>query len=228
MAVLLIRTVLVYFVTLIMMNTMGKRQLGQLQPFELVLLLIISEMAAVAMEDNTKPLLSSFVPIAALGTLQLLISYLCMRSLLFRRLFCGRPDELIHRGVVQEQTMRELRLNLSDLQELLRGEGYFDLNSVEEVVIETNGSISVWPKTAERPLQLSDIRRRTKAEQLPEVLITDGRINASGLRRSGKDMAWLNRQLRRHDLYEDELFIAGIDQSGQFYYQKKDKAGGAL
>ena len=228
MAVLLIRTVLVYFVTLIIMNTMGKRQLGQLQPFELVLLLIISEMAAVAMEDNTKPLLSSFVPIAALGTLQLLISYLCMRSLLLRRLFCGRPEELIHRGVVQEQTMRQLRLNFSDLQELLRGEGYFDLNSVAEVIIETNGSISVLPKTAERPLQLSDIKRRTPTEQLAEVLITDGKINVSGLRRSGKDHNWLNRQLQRLNLYEEDLFVAGIDQSGRFYFQKKDKAGGAL
>ena len=173
MAILLIRAVVLYLILLLAMKVMGKRQLGQLQPFELVVILVISEMASMAMQSPTTTLFSSLVPIATVTVLQILISILNLKSEKIRALFCGRPVFLIRKGILQEKAMAKLHLNLNDIEEMSRAQGYFDLSGIENAIMETNGQLSIMPKTSKRPLQLGDIEDDPPKEQMGVLLILE-------------------------------------------------------
>lgn len=222
MALLFIRTILLYFLTLLAMKAMGKRQLGQLQPFELVVVLIISEMASLAMQSNTTPIAYSVVPIITITLLQILLALLNLKSQKLRDLLCGKPAILVERGRFNEAEMARLRLNLNDVQELCRAQGYFDLSAVEYAIMETNGSLSVLPRTEKRLLQVDDMLTNIPREQLPHLIILDGRVNQKALTMLGKDEKWLQEQLAAKQYHSaNELFLAGVDDQGAFFAQKK-------
>lgn len=222
MAILLIRAVVLYLILLLAMKVMGKRQLGQLQPFELVVILVISEMASMAMQSPTTTLFSSLVPIATVTVLQILIAILNLKSEKMRALFCGRPVFLIRKGILQEKAMAKLHLNLNDIEEMSRAQGYFDLSGIENAIMETNGQLSIMPKTSKRPLQLGDIEDDPPKEQMGVLLILDGHVNQAGLKACGYDERWLMRQLSPQGISAPkEVFAAGLDETGQFFWQKK-------
>lgn len=222
MALLFIRSVVLYFIVLVAMKLMGKRQLGQLQPFELVVILIISEMASLAMQSPTMTLFSSLIPIATLTVLQILISILNLKSEKIRALICGRPVFLIRKGELQEKSMAKLHLNLNDIEEMSRAQGYFDLSAIDNAIMETNGQLSIMPKTAKRPLQLGDIDTNPEPEQMGVLLILDGHVNQAGLRACGYNEQWLDKQLSTAGIdHPRQVFAAGIDETGQFFWQKK-------
>ena len=222
MALLCIRTMLLYFLTLIALKAMGKRQLGQLQPFELVVVLVISEMASLAMQSNTTPIAYSIVPIVTLTLLQILLALLNLKSEKLRDLICGKPAMLIERGRLRERELARLRLNLNDMQELCRAQGYFDLSAIEYAIMETNGSLSILPRTEKRPLQVSDILADAPQEQLSQLIILDGHVNQHALHALGRNQAWLNAQLKQYGCNSPaQLFLAGLDDSGNFFAQKK-------
>lgn len=222
MAILLIRSIALYIILLLAMKLMGKRQLGQLQPFELVVILVISEMASMAMQSTSATLFSSLLPIATITLLQILISVLNLKSEKLRALFCGKPVFLIRRGVLQERSMAQLHLNLNDIEEMSRAQGYFDLSAIENAIMETNGQLSIMPKSAKRPLQLGDIEADPPEEQMGVLLILDGHVNQAGLRVCGCDEQWLLRRLQTLQISSPRaVFAAGIDENGQFFCQKK-------
>ena len=190
MAILFLRCLLLYGLVLAAMKLMGKRQLGQLQPFELVAILIISEMASLSIQSNSVPLLYSVIPIVTITLLQIMVSLANLKSQRLRDLICGRPDALIAGGKLQEQTLRRLRLNLNDVEEMCRAQGYFDLTAVEWAIMETNGQLSVLPRTENRPLEVGDLLTEPPREDLPRLLILDGRINDKELAQAGKDRQW--------------------------------------
>ena len=222
MAILLIRSVVLYFILLIAMKLMGKRQLGQLQPFELVVILVISEMASMAMQSPSATLFSSLIPIATITVLQILISILNLKSEKIRALVWGRPVFLIRKGVLQEKSMAKLHLNLNDIEEMSRAQGYFDLSGIENALMETNGQLSIMPKTSKRPLQVGDIDDDPPKEQMGVLLILDGHVNQAGLKAYGYNENWLMQQLAPQGInHPQEVFAAGLDENGQFFWQKK-------
>ncbi|MBQ1501510.1 MAG: DUF421 domain-containing protein [Firmicutes bacterium] len=219
---LLLRTVILYFLTLLAMKAMGKRQLGQLQPFELVVILIISEMASLAMQSSNAALANSIIPVVALTLLQIGISIANLKSEKFRALFCGRPVMIIAKGKLQEANMVKLRMNLNDLEELARAQGYFDISGIENAVMETNGQLSIMPRSDKRPLETGDVLRHVPAEQMGMLLILDGHVNQVGLTACGRDEHWLAEQLRKnHIAGAAAVFAAGLDEQGRFFWQKK-------
>ena len=226
MALIFIRTILLYFLTLIAMKAMGKRQLGQLQPFEVVIVLIVSDMATLAMQSNTVSLLNSVVPILIITLLQILLSLLTMKSEKLRVLICGRPVSLITNGKLNEKNMTRLRIHINDLQEMCRSQGYFDISGIRNAVMETNGTFSVQPRQDKRPLQVGDMLSDPPPERWPQLVILDGIVNEGGLKALGRDRNWLDKQLKQARINSPaELFVAGCDEEGAFFWQKKE--GGA-
>ena len=222
MAILFIRCLLLYGLVLAAMKLMGKRQLGQLQPFELVAILIISEMASLSMQSSSIPLLYSALPIVTIGLLQILVSLINMKSQRLRDLICGRPDALIAGGKLQEKTLRRLRLNLNDLEEMCRAQGYFDLTAVEWAIMETNGQLSILPRADKRPLTTGDVMERPTRQEMARLLVMDGEINEKELHAAGRSRQWLAAQLQREGLTARQTLVAGVDEEGRFFAQKKE------
>lgn len=225
MAILLIRTILLYFLILLAMKAMGKRQIGQLQPFELVVVIIISDMASLAMQSPTATLANSIIPIAVITIMQITLSLVNLKSEKSRSLLCGEPIFLIKDGKLQEQNMARLRLNINDLEELTRSQGYFDINTIKNAVMETNGQLSIMPQTANRPLELGDVDDDPDDEKMGILLILDGHINQKALRISGYNEKWLTDKLKAVKAGSPaKVFVAGLDEKGQFFWQKKDES----
>lgn len=222
MAILFIRTVILYFITLFAIKVMGKRELGQLHPFELVVLLIVSEMASLSMQNNTMPMVYSVIPILTITLLQIFLSLINLHSDKLRALLCGRPSMLIKEGRLCEKELLRQRVNINDLQEMARSQGYFDLSGIDYALLETNGSLSILPRTSRRPLETGDIMPRIPAESFPCLLILDGHIDKAALQAAGRDKMWLEQQLRINgQLRPGQIFIAGLNNQGQFFFQQK-------
>lgn len=222
MLIIAMRTLILYAVLVIVTRVMGKRQVGELQPFEFVVAILLADLAAISMSDKETPLLNSLVTIFTLLVAHVFVSYIALRSQSVRRLVCGRPSVVIENGIIQEDTMRALRYNINDLLEQLRGKGYPNIADVEFALLETNGKLSVLPKSQHRPLTPQDMQIPTSYEGLPLTLVVDGRLDREALRRAHLDVAWLQQELQKLGVasYRDVLF-ASLDTSGNLYYQVK-------
>ena len=222
MALLLIRTIILYILTLGAVKIMGKREIGQLQPYELVVILVISDMASISMQSITSPLIYSIIPMATLTVLQVLVSLLTLKSEKLRLLISGRPTPIIEKGVFNQKNMTKLRLNINDIQEMCRAQGVFDLSTISYAFMETNGNLSILLRTEKRPLQVEDLLPDAPREQLSRLVIWDGHVNKAALSSCGKDEAWLDKELHKAAIKNpSEVFIAGIDETGHFFFQKK-------
>ena len=222
MLIVLFRTLILYALIVFAMRIMGKQQIGQLQPFELVIAIMISELAAVPMENTGIPLINGITPILTLIVAQVILSYISLKSERARALICGRPSVLIKNGKILETEFKRLRYNLSDLMEQLRGKNIPDIADVEFAVLETNGNLSVIPKSQKRPLTPEDLNISTKYEGLPHPLIMDGHILHKNLQGVGLDISWLYGQLRRYGIEKPEdVLFASLDTQGNLFYQKK-------
>jgi len=205
------------------MRLMGKRQLGQLEPFDLVTALMISELAALPMEDNRMPLISSMIPIATLVILQIITSIIQLKSEKARTLLNGEPSILIKDGEVDLKELRNQRFNLDDLLEELRLNGYFNLSDIHYAVLETNGNISIMPKEENTPITPKVLNLSVQEKPMPMIIINDGSINKQNLEKVGKNMKWVKNQLRKNNIesYED-VFIGIVYDDEKFFYQLKE------
>ncbi len=193
MLVVLLRAVLLYLVVLTVLRLMGKRQIAQLQPYELALTLVIAELAAAPMGNNDIPLLHGVLPILALTAVNALVTIITLKSMRARATVCGKPSVVIRNGVVDEQELRKLGCSLSDLMEQVRLGGIACLSDVAVAVLETGGGLSVFPCAAIRPVQPRDMNLAPdpRAEKLPVTLVLDGRVLSQNLRLLHKDEGWL-------------------------------------
>lgn len=223
MFILVVRTIILYSFLLIIMRLMGKRQLGQLEPFDLVTALMISELAALPMEDNRMPLISSMIPIATLVILQIITSIIQLKSEKARTLLNGEPSILIKDGEVDLNELRNQRFNLDDLLEELRLNGYFNLSDIHYAVLETNGNISIMPKEENTPITPKTLNLSVQEKPMPMIIINDGSINKQNLEKVGKNMKWVKKQLRKNNIesYED-VFIGIVYDDEKFFYQLKE------
>ncbi len=175
MAINFIRAIIIYIVIIIAVRLMGKRQVGELKPHELVITILISAIAVIPLEENSMPLANCLVPILLFVSLEILMSVISMKSLWFRNLLQGRPIFIIRQGKLDQKKLKQLRLTMDDVVDALRQKDIFDISQVEDAVIETNGSISVLPKAEYQPITASDINLSVKEKGMPVAIVIDGK-----------------------------------------------------
>jgi len=224
MLIVVVRTLLLYTLVIVALRLMGKREVGQLQPFELVVILMISELAAIPSENVAVPLLSGVIPILTLLFASLMLALISLKSENARAIICGTPSILIERGKILEHELRKNRYNLSDLLEELRLKNIPNISDVEFAVLETNGQVSVFPKSQKRPTIPADFHIKTSYEGLPLTLIMDGTLNSQNLQQSNKDHTWLKKELKKQKIDQiEDVFLASLDSSGTLFAQAKSR-----
>ena len=220
------RTIILYFLIMLVLRIMGKRQIGQLEPSELVLTMMISDLASVPMQDFGLPLLAGIIPILTLVALSLLISQLSLHHLRFRALFCGTPALLIRDGRVQQETMRKNRYTIDELLEELRAQGYTSVSDIKYAVLENSGKLSILPRVSQAPPTVRQLGLDLPDEvMLPVVLINDGRVLGNNLALQGLDRQWLQKQLKKNKLSSPrQVFLLTVDEKGSVFLIKKEAA----
>ena len=210
------RTVILYFILMVGLRLMGKRQIGELEPSELVLTLIISDLAAVPMQDFGIPLVNGLFPIITLLCISMLLSFFSLKSIRFRGLVCGHPTVIIRDGKILQQNMARNRFTVDELYEQLRTQGYSDLNSVKYAILETSGQVSVLPYTKDSPVTPQVMNEKVPDDvTLPVLLINDGHIMGKNLSASGYDQKWLDSQIKNHRLTSPrQVFLLTVDEAG--------------
>ena len=222
MIIVVIRTLILYTLVFVALRLMGKREIGQLQPFELVVVIMISELAAIPSENVGIPLLSGIIPILVLLLTSLTLAWISLKSEKARAIICGKPSILIQRGEILEEELTKNRYNLTDLLEELRIKNVPNIADVEFAVLETNGQLSVFPKSQKRPTIPEDFKIKTQYEGLPLTIIMDGTLNSNNLQQGNKDLKWLKGELKKHSIDKIEnVLLASLDSSGTLYVQAK-------
>ncbi len=227
MAIVAVRTVILYFLLMLAMRLMGKRQLGELQPSELVVTLLLSDLAAVPMQDNGLPLLNGIIPILVLVALEVTLSCFMLKCPTLARLISGSPVPIIKDGRVDERVMRRLRITVDDLIEALRQQNIFDLQQVQYAIAETNGQISAFCYPQYQPASRGDIADRPPPDNgMPVVIISDGRRSDWGLTLCDLDELWLNRELQKHHCRQQDIFLLTATKSGDVFLLTQKEVGG--
>ena len=217
-----LRTVFFYFAILILLRIMGKREVGQLSPFDLVVSVLIAESAANSIETLEDPLLVGLIPIVTLTCLQIIISIISLKSKKLQSLINGRPTLLIEDGKINEENMRRSRYTIYELIEQLRLQKTPALNDVEFAILEMSGKLSVLPKANSRAVQPSDMGMNLSKEDLPALLVVDGTVNKQGLQALGNDEDWLHQELEKNGVSDIEnLLVASIDRNGKLFIQEQ-------
>lgn len=202
---------------------MGKRQIGEMQPFELVIAIMISELASLPMQDTRIPLVHGLIPIITLLLLQAVISIAELKSEFARTIFSGKPSIVIKNGKLDIKELKNNRFNINDLLEELRLQGYYNIEDIEYAILETSGQLSVIPKTELEPATKQDLKIKSTQDKLPITLILDGKINHHNLKVIEKNNSWLQSQLNKNNIPSvDRVFIALLDSKGKFFYQLKE------
>lgn len=227
MLIIVIRTLLLYTAVIFSLRIMGKRQIGELQPSELVVAIMISDLATVPMASVDIPLLSGVVPVLTLIIAEVITSYLSLKSRRIRKFITGEPSIVVYDGIINESELERLRFNINDLLEELRFAGFYDVADVEVAVIETSGKLSVIPRDQARTVTVEDMRLSgVRHDGLPCTVITDGQLNRNELERSGKNEKWLAAELKKHGAESAaDVFIASISAEGSVFVQLRENKG---
>ena len=224
MKLLIVRTVLIYLCVLFAMRLMGKRQLGELQPEELVSTILISNLASISIESEEVPVTASLIPLFLIAALELLGSILSFQSQKFFNLMSGRPKTVILDGQIDQNALRTLRLTTADLMEALRGKDVFDPRDVSYAVVETNGSLSVARRPEREPATLSDLALKVQHGQATIPFVLDGQVLDDNLHWCGKDHDWLERTAQANTLLVEEiLLLIGNDTEDYFLLKKEPR-----
>ena len=221
MLTLFIRAIILYIALVAFTRAMGKRQLGQFQPYELVMTMLIADLVAVPMGNVATPLLHGILPVAAMFVAHCAITLLSMRSDRMRGFLSGKPSVIMARGVWQEDEMRRLCLTLSDALEGLRAAGILDPSEAETAILEANGSISAFPRSDRRPASAGDMGVATDYQGAPLILVMDGRVQCGSLAAVGLDEAWLERTLAAQGLAARGAFFCTLDTQGMMTVQAR-------
>ena len=221
MLTMYIRALILYVVVIFMMRLMGKRQIGQLQPYELVFTMIIADLAATPMSDVGIPLLYGVMPIAASVLVYAVISLLTLKSEKARLILTGRPTILVRNGVICQDEMKRQGFTITELMEQVREHGIENLHDVGCAVLEISGQVNVFPTAKKRPVTPDDLNIRVKYENLPLHLIQDGCLQKDSLRMAHLTESWLTQQLRKFDCTIHDAFYCAVDTEGVMCLQKK-------
>ena len=222
LAIIFIRTLILYASLLLFLRLLGKRQLGEMELSEFLVASLIADLAANPLQDIGIPLLNGLVPVVTLFCCELLISACAIRSVRLRTLLFGEPSLLIYHGVIDQNEMAKNRFTLDELMQEMRAQGVRDLATVEYAFLETNGRLSVLPFCSELPPSAADLNLTPKDGGFPRILICDGRLIRKNLQKSGHDMAWLRAQLKAHGGSVSGIFLLTVDDASRVYCVEKE------
>ena len=216
------RTIFLYLVLIMVVRLMGKREIGQMEPSEFVVTMLIANLAAIPMQDGGIPLYSGLVPILAVLGMELVLAVLAMRSVKFRRLLCGKPVILIENGKVLQDNLRKTRVTLDELTGQLREKDVLDLTTVQYAFLETDGSLSVFPYPKYLPASARDAGIQAKHQFLPITIIEDGYLFEENLPRAKKDAAWVQRILRENHATLADTWLLTVDAADKVVWFRKE------
>lgn len=220
------RTLFIYFFVLIVMRLMGKREIGKLSVFDLVVSIMIADLAVISIENGDRPMVHGILPMATLLVTQIGLSYLSLKNRTIRHLVDGKPAMLIKNGRIQEREMARNRYNLDDLMAQLREKNINNVADVEFAILETSGKLSVFPKEEKKAVSKEDLFPPEEIEPtgIPVYLIVEGRVLEDGLRRIGRDRRWLEQEVRRRGYRGvEEIFLATMDGRGRLHLDGRDE-----
>lgn len=216
-----VRTIIIYILVLFVMRFMGKREIGQMQPFEFVIAIMIADLATTPMAEIGIPLLYGVIPILVLLMMHIIISVLNLKSIRIREVICGKPRILIYRGKIDEDAMIKENFTINELQERLRVNNINNLGDVEFAILETSGQISVVQKPGKRALRPEDFNIEAKYEGIAYDLVIDGKIMSDNLEKIDKDYNWLEKEIGKFNMKPEEALIAVLNGDGSIFCQKK-------
>ncbi len=223
MLITFIRAIILYILVLIIMRMMGKREIGQLQPFELAISILIADLASIPMADVGIPIFDGIMPILALLVMHLIISSINLRSINIRKVICGKPSILIYRGKIDEIVLKKEKFTINELQERLRGSNVFNVSDVEYAILETSGQITVIQKPNKRNTIPEDFNIMPQYEGMSYDLIVDGKIMYENLKSLGKDYNWLEKEIKKFKLTPKQTLLMTIDGKGEIFCQAKER-----
>lgn len=216
------RTLFLYLVLIFAVRLMGKRQIGEMEPAEFVVTMLVANLAAIPMQDGAIPLYSGLVPILTVLGLELVLSGLILRSVRLRQLLCGKPVILIDNGKILQENLKSARINLDELTGQLRAKDVLDIRTVQYAILETSGDLSVFPYPKEKPASAKDAGVQATGQHLPVTVVEDGYLSRENLERAKKDEKWLEKVLSQHNCGIQDTFLLTVDESGQVVWLGKE------
>ena len=218
-----LRAAFLYLVLILSVRLMGKRQIGQMEASEFVVTMLVANLASIPMQDAAIPLYSGLVPILVVLGLELTLSGLILRSVMIRRFFCGKPVILIDNGKVLLENLRRTRVTLDELTGHLRQKDVLDIQTVQFAILETDGSLSVFPFPGERPATAKEAGIKADRQYLPFTIVEDGFVSEENLRKSGKDEAWVKSVLREKRATLRDTLLLTVDSAGHVMFMRKEQ-----
>ena len=223
MIITFVRSIILYVLVLLVMRLMGKREIGQLQPFELAISIMIADLASIPMTDIGIPIFNGIIPILGLLTMHLIISVINLKSMRAREIICGKPSILIYRGKINEEILKKERFTINELEERLRANNVFNFGDVEYAILETSGQVTVIQKPEKRNTIPEDFNITPEYEGIPYDLVIDGKVMEKNLQQIGKDYNWLKKQAEKFKIKPEEALIITIDGKNQIFCKKSEK-----
>ena len=223
MLITFFRAIVLYIFVLIVMRLMGKREIGQLQPFELAISIMIADLATIPMAETGVPISNGITAMLGLLEMHLVISMINLKSTKGREIICGKPSILIFRGKIDQKVLKKERFTINELEERLRDNNIFNIGDVEYAILETSGQVTVIPKPNKRATTPEDFNIEPKYEGTPYDLVVDGKVMYKNLEKLGKNYVWLSKQTEKFGIKPEEALIVTIDGDNQFFCQPLEK-----
>lgn len=224
MIILFIRTIILYFFSVFLIRLMGKRQIGELQPHELVMTFMISDLASISMQDMRYPLILALLPMVTLLIMKVILTELELKNIKFRRFMDGKPAVIINNGHLVPKILKNQKLNIYDILEEIREKGFLDINEIEYAILENNGDISIFPKEEFCAIQKKDLNIKYTKKVLPEVLLFEGKIQEDSLSKIKRDPNWLKLELEKINFNNPKsLYLVLLTSNGKLFVQEKEQ-----
>ena len=223
MFIVFLRVLIIYITVLVFLRLMGKRQIGEMQPYEVVITLIIADLATLPMSDTNIPLLNGILPLAILVLIHYILTLLTRKSIKLRRLMSGKPVIVISPKGIEYQSLKDLNMCIDDLLEMIRQSNYYSFDQILYAIIETNGKLSVIPTSENAPATAKDVNAVNPKAELPFIIVSDGKLIKNALKSSSLDNKTFNKLLQLLKIKSlKDLIILSVDNNGKVYYQLKN------
>ncbi len=224
MLTIIVRAILIYILVLFVFRLMGKRQIGQMQPFELVLTLIIADLATIPMAESSVPVLHGVIPLLTLVVVHYFLTLISKNSVKFGNFISGKPVIVINPKGIDEKALHSLNITVDDLFEAIRGAGYFNLEEVQYAIMETNGTVNVLPKAEFSPVVNKDLKLKIEETSIPVTLVSEGKLMKNNINLAGVDLPFIEKFMKKAGIDKiSKVLVLTLNKSGTVYIQEKNK-----
>ena len=224
MLTIIVRAILIYILVLFVFRLMGKRQIGQMQPFELVLTLIIADLATIPMAESSVPVLHGVIPLLTLVVVHYFLTLISKNSIKFGNFISGKPVIVINPKGIDEKALHSLNITVDDLFDAIRGAGYFNLEEVQYAIMETNGTVNVLPKAEFSPVVNKDLKLKIEETSIPVTLVSEGKLMKNNINLAGVDLPFIEKFMKKAGIDKiSKVLVLTLNKSGTVYIQEKNK-----